>query len=259
MALITLLFVSLGQATAETKVGDVAKNFTLKRNGGGKHIRLSDYEGQIIVLDFFAWWCGPCRATSPDVEKNVAKYFHDRGGNKNKIPVKLIGINIEQDNPSEQAVREDAGMEDVADDFSRVAWRQFNKSNGIRFVIINGVANSPSHDQWEVLYNGAGYPGASAFTNIINTVKAGLKPPTIDKQPKSHSRSASGETATFMVNPGGKAPFQFQWQLTKFNIPEETKPKLVLENVQMKDAGTYRVLVKNRSGEIFSETIETYR
>ena len=59
VALITLLFVSLGQATAETKVGDVAKNFTLKRNGGGKHIRLSDYEGQIIVLDFFAWWCGP--------------------------------------------------------------------------------------------------------------------------------------------------------------------------------------------------------
>ena len=54
LALITLLFVSLGQATAETKVGDVAKNFTLKRNGGGKHIRLSDYEGQIIVLDFFA-------------------------------------------------------------------------------------------------------------------------------------------------------------------------------------------------------------
>ena len=101
----------------------MAKNFTLKRNGGGKHIRLSDYEGQIIVLDFFAWWCGPCRATSPDVEKNVAKFFHDRGGNKNKIPVKLIGINIEQDNPSriKQFIK-DAGMEDAVDDFSRVAF-----------------------------------------------------------------------------------------------------------------------------------------
>ena len=58
-----------------------------------------------------------------------------------------------------------------------------------------------------------------------------------------------------MVNPGSKAPFQFQWQFTKFNIPAETKPKLVLENVQMKDAGTYRVLVKNKGGEIFSETV----
>ena len=192
----------------------------------------------------------------PDVEKNVAKYFHDRGGNENKIPVKLIGINIEQDNPSrtKQFIK-DAGMEDVADDFSRVAWRQFNKSNGIPlFVIINGVANSPSHDQWEVLYNGAGYPGAARFRSIINTVKAGLEPPTIDEQPKSLTVNV-GETAAFKVNPGGKAPFQFQWQFTNFNIPEETKPKLVLENVQMKDAGTYRVLVKNRGGEIFSETV----
>ena len=146
-------------------------------------------------------------------------------------------------------------MEDVADDFSRVAWRQFNKSNGIPlFVIINGVANSPSHDQWEVLYNGAGYPGASRFRNIINTVKAGLQPPTIDEQPKSLTVNV-GETATFMVNPGSRAPFQFQWQFTNFNIPEETKPELVLENVQMKDAGTYRVLVKNKGGEIFSESI----
>ncbi len=256
VALIMLLFVSLGQTTAETKVGDVAKNFTLKRNGGGKHILLSDYEGQIVVLDFFAWWCGSCRATSPDVEKNVAKYFHDRDGNKNKIPVKLIGINIEQDNPSRttQFIK-DAGMKDVADDFSRIAWRQFNNSNRIPlFVIINGVANSSSHDQWEVLYNGAGYPGSARFRSIINTVNAGLQPPTIDEQPKSLTVNV-GETATFMVNPGSKAPFQFQWQFTNFNIPEETKPELVLENVQMKDAGAYRVLLKNKGGELYSETV----
>lgn len=256
ISLIALFFVSLGQAVAETKVGEVAKFFTLKRNGGGKHIKLSDYEGQIVVLDFFAWWCGPCRATSPDVEKNVAKYFHDRGGNKYKVPVKVLGINIEQEQPARttQFIK-DAGLEDVADDFSRVAWRQFNKSNGIPlFVIINGVANSPSHDQWEVLYNGAGYPGAARFRSIIDTVKGAPQPPSIDDQPTSLTVNV-GETATFKVNPGGKAPFQFQWQFTNFNIPGATNPKLVLKNVQVKDAGAYRVLVKNKGGELYSETV----
>ena len=56
-------------------------------------------------------------------------------------------------------------------------------------------------------YNGAGYPGASRFRNIINTA-AGLKPPTIDEQPKSLTVNV-GETATFMVNPGARLRFNF--------------------------------------------------
>ncbi len=103
----------------------------------------------------------------------VAEYFHDIGGNQYKVSVKVLGINIEQDNPSRttQFIKY-SGMEDVADDFSRVAWRQFNKHYGIHlFIFINGVANSPSHDQWEVLYSGEVIPVPPCFVLSLTTSK----------------------------------------------------------------------------------------
>ena len=80
-----LLGQSLGQAQS-VKVGEVAEDFEITNRETGDPLKLSDYEGHIIVLDFFAWWCGPCRTSSPDVEKNVAQYFHDRDGNEHGVP-----------------------------------------------------------------------------------------------------------------------------------------------------------------------------
>jgi len=70
-----------------------AANFNLV-NLEGETVKLSDYKGKIVVLDFWATWCGPCRAAFPNMQKLVKKYAND--------PVKFFFINT-----SERGEKED--------------------------------------------------------------------------------------------------------------------------------------------------------
>jgi len=52
---------------------DQAIDFELT-NLDGKTVKLSDYKGKVVVLDFWATWCGPCRASFPKMQQLVTKY-----------------------------------------------------------------------------------------------------------------------------------------------------------------------------------------
>ena len=64
---------SLGIATPE---GMKATDFTLKTLGG-KDASLSDYQGKIVFLNFWATWCPPCREEVPSME-NLYQKFKDQ-------------------------------------------------------------------------------------------------------------------------------------------------------------------------------------
>ncbi|MCG8673035.1 MAG: TlpA family protein disulfide reductase [Pseudomonadales bacterium] len=67
LLLITLLTLPSLAWGADLFIGDKAKNFTLKSNLG-ENLRLSEQRGQVILMTFWATWCGPCTQQLKDFE-----------------------------------------------------------------------------------------------------------------------------------------------------------------------------------------------
>ena len=80
---------------------DAAPDFTLK-SATGENVRLAEQRGQVVMLNFWASWCGPCRQEMPLLDKMSKKYA--------PMGFVLLGINVEQDNSEAKKMLKELGV-----------------------------------------------------------------------------------------------------------------------------------------------------
>jgi peroxiredoxin len=67
-------------------VNDAAPDFTLK-SLEGSNLRLNEYRGQVVLINFWASWCGPCRQEMPLLDR-IHQRYSDAG-------FAVLGVNVE--------------------------------------------------------------------------------------------------------------------------------------------------------------------
>lgn len=98
LRVLTLAIILLGAAcskqeapqavAAATSSRKAAADFILK-DSAGQAVRLSDYKGKVVLLDFWATWCGPCKVEEPWLKEFEATY-KDRG-------FAVLGVSMDED------------------------------------------------------------------------------------------------------------------------------------------------------------------
>jgi thiol-disulfide isomerase/thioredoxin len=80
---------------------EAAPDFTLK-SSTGENVRLAEQQGQVVMLNFWASWCGPCRQEMPLLDAMSKKY--------SKMGFVLYGVNVEKDNKPAKKMLADLGV-----------------------------------------------------------------------------------------------------------------------------------------------------
>jgi len=90
---ISALLVTALLASSAKAAGSAAPDFTLPARDGS-NVHLSELKGQVVMINFWATWCGPCRQEMPLLAQLQSKY--------EPLGFTLLGVNVEPDSAAAQ-------------------------------------------------------------------------------------------------------------------------------------------------------------
>ncbi len=96
-----LVIFTASSLAASSLEGQVAPDFVLK-SASGENLRLSEYRGDVVLINFWATWCGPCRQEMPLLDDLYGRY--------QRVGFSLLGVNIDDDSRRAMKMVQELGV-----------------------------------------------------------------------------------------------------------------------------------------------------
>lgn len=98
LLLVVMAVLTSSLCWAAKNVSGPAPDFTLKSKSGS-NLRLSEQRGNVVLINFWASWCGPCRQEMPLLDDIYQKY--------NRLGFTIFGVNVDKDSSKADSILND--------------------------------------------------------------------------------------------------------------------------------------------------------
>jgi thiol-disulfide isomerase/thioredoxin len=133
---------------------------------------LGDFRGQIVVLDFFAFWCGPCLRATTELESGIQQFYAQHNGNAHGVPVRVVAVNTDDSRPEKtDAFIKKTGVELVLNDADGAVFQRYG-GRGLPYVVVINATDTGSNAIPQVVYRHAGFEGLAKLREVINAIAA---------------------------------------------------------------------------------------